>query len=79
MLAACQAAGLLSLLAGWRDGPRLIARLAFAATAGVAMIALTAPHWMVFLDTLHSALTAYDRPAAALFPLEAAPQILLDP
>ena len=41
------------------------------------MVAITAPHWVVFLDTLRSSITLYDRPAAALFPFAAAPQILL--
>ena len=77
MLAGCQAAGLLALLLCRKDVPGLWQRLGFATVAGVAMVAITAPHWLAFLDTLHSSLTVYDRPAAALFPFAVAPQILL--
>ena len=77
MLAGCQAAGLVVLLLRRKDAPGFWQRLGFATVAGAAMVAITAPHWVVFLDTLHSSITIYDRPAAALFPFAAAPQILL--
>ena len=77
MLAGCQAAGLLVLLLSRKDAPGLWPRLGFATVAGAAMVAITAPHWVAFLDTLRNSLTLYDRPAAALFPFAAAPQILL--
>ena len=77
VLASCQAAGLLVLLPCRRDARGLWQRLGFAMAAGAAMVAITAPHWVAFLDTLRNSLTVYDRPAAALFSFSAAPQILL--
>ncbi len=77
MLAGCQAAGLVLLLLRRKDGSGFWQRLGFATAAGFAMVAVTAPHWVVFLDTLHSSVTLYDRPGAALFPVTVAPQILL--
>jgi hypothetical protein len=77
VLASCQAAGLLVLLGCRNDATGLWQRLGFAMAAGAAMVAITAPHWVAFLDTLRNSLTVYDRPAAALFSFSAAPQILL--
>jgi len=77
VLASCQAAGLLVLLLCRRDAPGFWQRLGFATVAGAAMVAITAPHWVAFLDTLRNSLTVYDRPTAALFQFSAAPQILL--
>src|SRR5262245_14558964 len=77
VLASCQAAGLLVLLLCRKDAPALWQRLGFATVAGATTVAITAPHWIVFLDTLRNSLTVYDRPTAALFRFSAAPQILL--
>jgi hypothetical protein len=77
VLASCQTVGLLVLLPYRNDATGLWQRLGFAMAAGAAMVAITAPHWVAFLDTLRNSLTVYDRPAAALFSFSAAPQILL--
>ncbi|HTM31327.1 MAG TPA: hypothetical protein VL263_08475 [Vicinamibacterales bacterium] len=62
-LLAAHVAGLGGLLLGpgrWQDKA---ARLDAVAVAGVSALLLSAPHWLIFLDTLSRAMTASDQPA----------------
>ncbi|MEO7270767.1 MAG: hypothetical protein ABIX28_15110, partial [Vicinamibacterales bacterium] len=61
LLGACLAGAIAVWLSpgGWASRGR---RLLAAAVAGVTMLLLTAPHWLVFLDTLRRAATNYDAP-----------------
>jgi hypothetical protein len=87
VMAGCQAAGLLALLLSGR-GPHsgrhpetrqrlLWKRLAFAAVAGAATVTLTAPHWLVFLDTLSRSVTVYDQPGVGFYRWADLPRIWL--
>jgi hypothetical protein len=76
VLVGCQFAGLLALLLSGK-GALLWQRLGFAILAGAATVTLTAPHWIVFLDTLSRSVTLYDRPSFALYQLADAPRLFL--
>jgi hypothetical protein len=43
-----------------------VARLLAAGVAGVVFLLLTAPHWLLFLDTLKLSMTSYDNPYAII-------------
>lgn len=60
----------------WVD---LRGRLLAGAIGGVAFVLLTAPHWLVFLDTLRLSMTSYDRPYAVLAGREHALGLFLTP
>ena len=77
MIAGCHLTGAIALVA-----TRMSARerfLAFvAATGGGVITALaTTPHWLIFLDTLHEARTAYDIPVVSLATVDSAVSFVL--
>ena len=77
MLVGCYVAGVITLVLRGQGTHQRWQRLGYAAAGGAAMVMVTAPHWLVFLDTLRSAATAYDNPRAVVGPVEAAPGIFL--
>lgn len=64
MILCVHGAGVLMLILAPESWTLLARRLAAAAAGGIVAALLSTPHWLVFLDTLGSALTDYDRPAA---------------
>jgi hypothetical protein len=77
MLAGCHTAGLASVLLNWSPPSQTWRRMAFAAAAGFAAVLLTAPQWMVFLETLEIAATGYDVPRVYFATLQSVPALLL--
>jgi hypothetical protein len=75
-LAAAGAAAVLIAPGAWADRRR---RLVAGVIAGVAFLLLTAPHWLIFLDTLRLSMTSYDRPYAVLAGREHALGLFLTP
>lgn len=61
MLLCCYTTGALACLT-IREAPLL--RLRSAAIGGAVALLLSAPHWLIFVNTLAQSLTAYDSPAA---------------
>jgi hypothetical protein len=57
-------AGTIAVLASPGSGRNRGRRLLVAGVAGVAVVLVAAPHWLIFLDTLGQAYTVYDRPYA---------------
>ena len=68
MLLCCHAAGALACLLAPRDWRSLARQLAAAAAAGIVALLITAPQWLVFLDTMRHMVTAYDTPSARFAP-----------
>ena len=64
MLACVHLTGLLACLLAPEHWRVLGRQLAAAAAAGAVAVLLTAPHWLVFLDTIRQSVTAYDVPRA---------------
>lgn len=64
VLMGCELTGALSLLLVGTPVRWRLAGFVAAGAAGLTTVLLTAPHWLVFLDTLAAARTAYDTPAA---------------
>jgi hypothetical protein len=62
LLFGCHLAGALTLLVGGSPARVRLPRLGLAAIAGVATVLLTAPHWLLFFDTLRVSSTSYDAP-----------------
>jgi hypothetical protein len=62
VLFGCHLAGVLTLLIARQPVSTRARRLALAAVAGLGVILVTAPHWLIFLDTLHASFTSYDAP-----------------
>jgi len=65
-LVAAHAAGMAGLLLGrdaWRDTR---GRMVAALVGGVAALLMTAPHWVIFVDTLSRSWTLYDQPGIQL-------------
>lgn len=62
-LAGAHAAGLLSLLLAREPFSRRLRRLDAALLGTLAGLLLSAPHWLLFLETLGGTTTIYDRPA----------------
>jgi hypothetical protein len=63
-LAAVHVAGLIGMMLHRRTWQERLAALDMAAIAGVLFVLASAPHWLIFLDTLSRAYTNYDRPQA---------------
>jgi hypothetical protein len=62
LLFGCHLAGALTLLVSGSSARVRLQRLGLAAIAGVATVLLTAPHWLLFFDTLRVSATSYDAP-----------------
>lgn len=77
MLAGCQMCGVLAVVFSGGLRHDTLRRFAFAAVGGVAFLMTTAPHWVVFLGTLHRSLTPYDAPRAVVGPMAGAPTLFL--
>ena len=77
LLATC-GAGILTVLlsGGWRDS---LWKLRAALAAGVTVVLVSAPHWLMFLDTLRLSRTAYDKPYAEIAGLPHAVAFFLGP
>lgn len=65
-LLACQLTGGLAVLLATGTGAERARRLLAFGVAGVMALLISAPHWLVFLDTLSRAWTVYDSPAVRL-------------
>ena len=77
LLATCGAGTLTVLLSSsWRDS---LSKLRAAVAAGVTVVLVTAPHWLMFLDTLRLSRTAYDKPYAEIAGLPHAVAFFLGP
>jgi hypothetical protein len=79
MLLGLATAGVLAVLlapGAWVDRRQ---RIVAALVGGVALGLLTAPHWLIFLDTLRLSMTSYDRPYAILARREHALGLFLTP
>ena len=79
MLGGLAVAGTLAVLnapGAWADRRR---RIVAAIVGGAAVGLLTAPHWLVFLDTLRLSMTSYDKPYAVLAGREHALGLFLTP
>ena len=79
MLIGLAAAGTVAVLCApgaWVDRRR---RIGCALVGGVAFALLTAPHWLIFLDTLRLSMTSYDSPYAVLAGREHALGFFLTP
>ncbi|MDH4064040.1 MAG: hypothetical protein OEW19_06545 [Acidobacteriota bacterium] len=63
---ACQIAGLVAVVLGGGTGAERARRTVVFGAAGLAALLLSAPHWLIFLDTLSRAWTVYDVPAVRL-------------
>lgn len=59
----CGLVAILSARGTWSDRA---GRLDWACIAGAGMVLITAPHWLLFLDTLSRSYTLYDTPAVQL-------------
>ena len=82
MVAGCEAAGCLALLAGGlrtreTGSVSVWQQLGFAAAAGTAVMMVTAPDWLLFLDSLRGSGNSYEAPRAVFAPLWTLPAILL--
>ena len=75
-LATAGTIGVLCAPGAWVDRRR---RIASALVGGVAFTLLTAPHWLIFLDTLRLSMTSYDNPYAVLAGREHALGLFLTP
>ena len=62
MLLGLEAIGALTVLLSPGSWPERGSRLFVAALAGVIALLITAPHWLVFLETLTKSYTLYDKP-----------------
>ena len=72
MIAGCHLTGAIALVATrMSDRERFLALVA-AAGGGLITALATTPHWLVFLDTLQEARTAYDIPVVSLATLDSA-------
>ena len=79
MLLGLTTAGIATVLlapGAWADRLR---RIVAGTIGGIAFGLLTAPHWLVFLDTLRISMTSYDRPYAVLAGREHALGLFLTP
>ena len=79
MLIGLATAGTVAVLCApgaWVDRRR---RIGCALVGGVAFALLTAPHWLIFLDTLRLSMTSYDSPYAVLAGREHALGLFLTP
>jgi hypothetical protein len=79
MLFGVATAGTIALILmseSWVDRRR---RIAAACVGGIAFGLLTAPHWLVFLDTLRLSMTSYDKPYAIVAGREHALGLFLTP
>jgi hypothetical protein len=65
-LMACYAFGLMAAAGSAGTGTERLTRAGAIVIGGVAGVLLSAPHWLVFLDTLSRAWTVYDTPRAIL-------------
>jgi hypothetical protein len=63
VLLVAEATGLLGLVLHVRPLARLPGRLGLSGLAGVAVVLVTMPQWLVFLETLRASVTNYDAPA----------------
>jgi hypothetical protein len=68
LLVGLNATGMLLLLCARMSWRSRLLRLVAMAWAGLVLILISAPHWMVFLDTLRQAYTSYDQPRAYQLP-----------
>ncbi len=68
LLVGLNSAGLLQLLFAARPWSARLQRLAAMVLAGVVFVLLTAPHWLLFLETLRQSYTTYDQPRAYQLP-----------
>jgi hypothetical protein len=65
-LGAAYLAGMVAIIARPASWSERLARIDAVALAGAAAVLMAAPHWLLFLDTLSRAWTAYDQPAVQL-------------
>jgi hypothetical protein len=72
MIAGCQLTGAIALVATRMPARERFLALVAAAGGGLITALVTTPHWLVFLDTLREARTAYDIPAVSLASLDSA-------
>jgi hypothetical protein len=68
LLLGLNGAGLLLLLLDGGSGQRKLWQLAVLTGAGLVLLLLSAPHWLLFLDTLRQSYTVYDAPQAFQLP-----------
>jgi hypothetical protein len=79
VVVSCQAAGVLLLACSSGRSRNTWRRLAAAALAGIAMVLVTAPQWLMFLDNLRRSMTVYDEPRALVGDPAAMPLLVLGP
>lgn len=72
MIAGCHLTGAIALVATRMSNRERFFALVAAAGGGLITALATTPHWLVFLDTLQAARTAYDSPVVHLATLDSA-------